>query len=157
MREDIVERNEPRACCRLDKDLTVRYTVCSRLHRASIHGCGWIVVRLTMLTRFVCEHTPRHFPSACEGRSMSRFAFSRRAAVLTIFGVALGVTLPAQAAPAPVAKKPKIEVVFCLDTTGSMGGLIEAAKQKIWAICNQIANGKPLPALKVGLVAYRDR
>ncbi len=52
---------------------------------------------------------------------------------------------------------PKIEVVFCLDTTGSMGGLIDAAKQKIWAICNQIVSGKPSPDLKVGLVAYRDR
>ena len=35
---------------------------------------------------------------------------------------------------APVKKEPKpqVEVVFCLDTTGSMGGLIDAAKQKIW-------------------------
>jgi len=48
-------------------------------------------------------------------------------------------------------------VVFCLDTTGSMGGLIEGAKAKIWAICNQIAGGKPTPDLKVGLVAYRDK
>src|SRR5712691_4438067 len=53
--------------------------------------------------------------------------------------------------------KPAVEVVFCLDTTGSMGGLIDAAKQKIWAICNQIAAGKPTPSLKVGLVAFRDR
>jgi hypothetical protein len=52
---------------------------------------------------------------------------------------------------------PKVEVVFCLDTTGSMGGLIEGAKVKIWAICNQIASGKPSPDLKVGLVAFRDK
>src|SRR5829696_1825081 len=57
----------------------------------------------------------------------------------------------------PEVKKPKVEVVFCLDTTGSMGGLIDGAKAKIWAICNQIASGKPTPDLKVGLVAYRDR
>ena len=55
------------------------------------------------------------------------------------------------------AKKPQVEVVFCLDTTGSMGGLIEGAKQKIWSICNQIASGKPVPDLKVGLVAFRDK
>jgi hypothetical protein len=64
------------------------------------------------------------------------------------------------AAPkAPAAKKarPKVEVVFCLDTTGSMTGLIDGAKAKIWAICNQIAGGKPTPDLKVGLVAYRDK
>ena len=62
------------------------------------------------------------------------------------------------AKPAPQADaKPNVEVVFCLDTTGSMGGLIDAAKAKIWAICNQIAAGKPTPRLKVGLVAFRDR
>lgn len=60
------------------------------------------------------------------------------------------------AAPEP-AKKPKVEVVFCLDTTGSMGGLLEGAKSKIWSICNQIAGGKPTPDLKVGLVAYKDK
>src|SRR5687768_16166038 len=54
-------------------------------------------------------------------------------------------------------KKPKVEVVFCLDTTGSMGGLLEGAKQKIWSISNQIASGKPTPDLKIGLVAYRDK
>src|SRR5262245_1049263 len=53
--------------------------------------------------------------------------------------------------------KPHIEVVFVLDTTGSMDGLIDGAKQKIWSICNKIASGRPTPDLKVGLVAYRDR
>src|ERR1700723_1924153 len=66
--------------------------------------------------------------------------------------------LSAAAPKAPAKKeKPKIEVVFCLDTTGSMGGLIDGAKAKIWAICNQIASGKPTPDLKVGLVAFRDK
>lgn len=68
----------------------------------------------------------------------------------------LGILAPTHAAPKQ-AEKPKVEVVFCLDTTGSMGGLIEGAKQKIWDISNQIANGKPIPLLKIGLVAYRDR
>src|SRR5262245_33467057 len=61
---------------------------------------------------------------------------------------------------APVERKdqkPQVEVVFCLDTTGSMAGLIEGAKQKIWSIVNQIASGRPIPEIKVGLLAYRDR
>ncbi|HYV34103.1 MAG TPA: vWA domain-containing protein [Gemmataceae bacterium] len=53
--------------------------------------------------------------------------------------------------------RPQVEVVFVLDTTGSMVGLIDAAKQKIWAISKQIVSGEPTPALKIGLVAYRDR
>jgi hypothetical protein len=54
------------------------------------------------------------------------------------------------------APQPKVEVVFCLDTTGSMSGLIEGAKQKIWSIANQIVSGNPTPELSIGLVGYRD-
>jgi Mg-chelatase subunit ChlD len=54
-------------------------------------------------------------------------------------------------------ERPRVEVVFCLDTTGSMSGLINAAKQKIWSISNQISSGTPSPIVKIGLVAYRDR
>jgi Mg-chelatase subunit ChlD len=53
--------------------------------------------------------------------------------------------------------RPRVEVAFVLDTTGSMSGLIQAAKQKIWAIANEIARAKPSPDLRIGLVAYRDR
>lgn len=51
----------------------------------------------------------------------------------------------------------KIEVVFALDTTGSMGGLIQAAKEKIWSIASSMAQAKPAPEIRMGLVAYRDR
>lgn len=57
----------------------------------------------------------------------------------------------------PAAVKPRIEVCFVLDTTGSMSGLIEGAKQKIWAIANQMVAAKPTPDLRIGLVGYRDR
>src|SRR3954454_9032798 len=80
-----------------------------------------------------------------------------RLALAAALAALAGVPSPAGADAAPAAKKPHVEVVFCLDTTGSMGGLIDGAKQKVWAICNQIAGGKPTPDLKVGLVAYRDR
>jgi len=53
--------------------------------------------------------------------------------------------------------KPQIEVCFVLDTTGSMSGLIEGAKQKIWSIANQIVSTKPTPGLKLALIGYRDR
>jgi hypothetical protein len=64
---------------------------------------------------------------------------------------------PADQAAAPATEAPRIDVVFCLDTTGSMGGLIDGAKQKIWSIANQIASGKPHPQVRMGLVAYRDK
>ena len=42
-------------------------------------------------------------------------------------------------------KKPRIEVCFVLDTTGSMGDLLEGAKQKIWAIANDMISANRLP------------
>ena len=70
----------------------------------------------------------------------------------------LGFWQPSFAKTAPPSQpKPRIEVCFVLDTTGSMGGLIEGAKQKIWSIANEMINAQPTPELKLGLIGYRDR
>jgi Mg-chelatase subunit ChlD len=58
--------------------------------------------------------------------------------------------------PVASSQRPRVEVVFALDTTGSMGGLIAGAKAKIWSIAGHIASGQPAPEVKIGLVAYRD-
>jgi Mg-chelatase subunit ChlD len=74
-------------------------------------------------------------------------------AVLTLIGFV-------RADDAPVARpadKPAIEVCFVLDTTGSMSGLIEGAKAKIWAIANEIIRTEPKPNVKIALIGYRDR
>lgn len=52
---------------------------------------------------------------------------------------------------------PRMEVVFVLDTTGSMSGMIAGAKQKIWAIANKLKSAQPTPEISFGLVGYRDR
>jgi hypothetical protein len=50
-----------------------------------------------------------------------------------------------------------LEMVFVLDTTGSMGGLLEGAKGRIWGIVNGVMQSPAHPAVRIGLVAYRDR
>jgi hypothetical protein len=60
-------------------------------------------------------------------------------------------------APAPAAERPRVEIGFVLDTTGSMGHLLETAKRRIWAIANEVARAKPSPEIRIGLVAFRDR
>jgi hypothetical protein len=52
--------------------------------------------------------------------------------------------------------KSTVEVAFVLDTTGSMGGLIEGAKRKIWSIATAIVDSNPDADIRMGLVAYRD-
>ena len=48
------------------------------------------------------------------------------------------------------AQRPRIDVVFALDTTGSMSGLIEGAKQKIWSVASAMADGRPTPRIRIG-------
>jgi Mg-chelatase subunit ChlD len=77
--------------------------------------------------------------------------------VLSVCSI-LGLWQPSFATSAPTRQsKPRIEVCFVLDTTGSMGGLIEGAKQKIWSIANEMISAQPTPKLKLGLIGYRDR
>jgi hypothetical protein len=60
------------------------------------------------------------------------------------------------APPPQPTPPPRVEVVFVLDTTGSMGGLIAGAKEKIWSIANFIVSAQPTPEVRIGLIAYRD-
>jgi Mg-chelatase subunit ChlD len=57
--------------------------------------------------------------------------------------------------PVAVAGNP-VDVVFAVDTTGSMGALIEGAKRTVWSIATHIRQTDPGADLRIGLVAYRD-
>jgi hypothetical protein len=83
---------------------------------------------------------------------------------LALLALQTGSVLPLAAAPlAPEtaagiqSRPPVVEVMFVLDTTGSMSGLIAAAKEKIWSIANTLASADPAPVIRMGLVGYRDR
>jgi hypothetical protein len=54
----------------------------------------------------------------------------------------------------PVADQPRVDIVFCIDRSGSMSGVIETAKKKVWSIVNEVAKAKPSPALRIGLIGY---
>jgi hypothetical protein len=58
--------------------------------------------------------------------------------------------------PKPPAAGHRIDVVFAVDTTGSMGGLLEGAKRTVWSIASHIKDIDQQADLHVGLVAYRD-
>lgn len=90
--------------------------------------------------------------------------FLRIPTALLTFALGLGMVTalantytpePHEPAPSP-SKEKTLELVFVLDTTGSMGGLIEGAKQRIWGIVNEVMQTPSKPSVRVGLVAYRD-
>src|SRR5260370_5087114 len=100
---------------------------------------------------------------------MNSFTFRITTALLTFIigvGVATAWVLHSRQPviePVPINEIPTtsnsstLEMVFVLDTTGSMGGLIEGAKQRIWGIVNEVMQSEAHPAVRIGLVAYRDR
>src|SRR6201988_5553230 len=67
------------------------------------------------------------------------------------------VTPARSQAAAVAAPRPRVEVAFVLDTTGSMGGVIDSAKRRIWSIARRIGEGQPRPDLRIALVGYRDQ
>ena len=87
---------------------------------------------------------------------------------LALFGLTIGAVIfypklqaddqPVQIEnPIQVAQRPVVDVVFVLDTTGSMSDLIRTAKEKIWSIASTMAAAQPTPDIRIGLVGYRDR
>jgi hypothetical protein len=85
--------------------------------------------------------------------------------VVVVAIVSLAFFTPATRADAPVALDgkpvvapdvPHIDVVFCIDRSGSMRGVIETAKKKVWSIVNETARAKPSPVLRIGLIGYGD-
>jgi len=99
---------------------------------------------------------------------MGTLAFRIGTALLTFFvGVALATAWVFRSASPTIspidisaqapAQEQLLEMVFVLDTTSSMTGLIDGAKQKIWGIVNDVMQSPSHPNVKIGLVAYRDR
>lgn len=84
-----------------------------------------------------------------------------RAAAFAVFFSLTAIAGPPAGAQQPSsaeakATRPVLDVVFVLDTTSSMSGLIEGAKAKIWSLASRMAAGKPSPKIRVGLVGFRD-
>jgi hypothetical protein len=73
-------------------------------------------------------------------------------AALLLGAVALGQQPGAAQDPKPAAKN--IDLCICLDISGSMNGLVDSARAKLWDIVNELARIKPAPNLRVGLYSY---
>lgn len=83
------------------------------------------------------------------------------AAVGVLLGIGLARLRPSAQAGLPigtpaVAHPPRIDVVFAIDATGSMGDEIQVVKDKVSKMMNDIQAGNPKPDVRFGLVAYRD-
>lgn len=47
-----------------------------------------------------------------------------------------------------------VDLVIALDTSSSMDGLIDAARQKLWDVVSLLGQARPQPVLRVGVISY---
>jgi hypothetical protein len=82
--------------------------------------------------------------------------FKRIALVACLFAtLGAGHATAKEVEPPPVTTQPQtVDFVICLDTSGSMSGLIHAARQKLWSVVSEVALLDPEPRLRVALLTY---
>lgn len=88
------------------------------------------------------------------------------AGAILLAALVVGLTsrqAPVSQSPQPLIQQnqpqqaPRMDVVFTIDATGSMGDEIEAVKQELSDIALQLRNGNPRPDIRFGLVFYQDK
>lgn len=81
--------------------------------------------------------------------------------VLGGLGIMTGEPTPAPADDPPVVaasgNRPQLDVVFVIDSTGSMADEIDVVKGQVRKMMRAVQSGQPRPEVRFGLVTYRDR
>jgi hypothetical protein len=54
----------------------------------------------------------------------------------------------------PSRSREVIDVVFCLDLSGSTNGLIDDVRERIWEVVNQVNSYRPAPEFRIGVVGF---
>ena len=64
----------------------------------------------------------------------------------------LWTSAEARSSQAPVTAP--VDLVIALDVSGSMDGLIDSAKQRLWDIVNELGTAQPRPRLRVAIITF---
>ncbi len=77
-----------------------------------------------------------------------------RRVVFGLFTLLLLGPVNAESVQGNAAQPRQIDVVIALDVSGSMDGLIESAKQRLWDIVNELGRAQPQPELRLAILSY---
>ncbi len=93
--------------------------------------------------------------------TLSYATFFGLSAILTVRAVARADAAkydPCATGGDPIAtttcERRPIDLVICLDTSGSMEALIDSARARLWDIVTSLSHARPTPDLRVGLLTY---
>jgi hypothetical protein len=54
----------------------------------------------------------------------------------------------------PTGETRAVDLVFCLDVSGSMDQLLDEVRARLWEVVNEFGGMSPRPALRIGLMTY---
>jgi hypothetical protein len=92
-------------------------------------------------------------PDANLGQEMTMLQ-STKVTRLTTLAALCATCFDAAADTLAAEARRDVDLVIALDVSGSMEGLIDSAKQRLWDITNELAQARPLPALRVAILSY---
>ena len=73
-----------------------------------------------------------------------------------ILGLLFSIHAQASKIAPPDEQGQPVDLVIALDVSGSMDGLIDSAKQRLWDIVNELAQANPQPDLRMAILTYGD-
>jgi len=76
------------------------------------------------------------------------------AALASSTALASGPEVTVTPVAVPPAPQRTVQLAICLDVSGSMSGLIDSARQQLWAVVNELATADPMPDLSVALLTF---
>jgi hypothetical protein len=73
---------------------------------------------------------------------------------LMLSGIALVSAPGLSGSQMPGDRARAVDVVICLDVSGSMQDLLDSARARVWDVVNELGRMNPTPTLRVGLISY---
>lgn len=71
-----------------------------------------------------------------------------------VFFLAFILLLYSGTSDLPSKNRSVIDVVFCLDLSGSTNGLLDDIREKLWEIVNQVNSYRPAPEFRIGVIGF---
>lgn len=78
-------------------------------------------------------------------------------AALMFQGAQVDPPAPPSPPPAVQTGRPQLDVVFVVDSTGSMADEIDVVKDQVRSMIRKVQSGQPRPDVRCGVVTFRDR
>jgi hypothetical protein len=82
--------------------------------------------------------------------SMKRKGIKYFAAVIAFYCISFGVS----AKPGAGTQPPPIDIVFCVDLSGSTNGIIEHLRNNLWHFVHELELLQPVPDYRIGFVGF---